>query len=82
MIDKIAERAEAWVARWSGVLFPSSAVPRTTCSAGEFFLGNLVLTYAATVVVSLAYVLINYRHMVSGHAQGDAGERRARLATD
>jgi hypothetical protein len=77
MVEKIAERAEAWVARWSRVLFPSSALTAKECSAGEFFLGNLALTYAATIAVSLTYVLVSYRHVVARHAQGDAGESLA-----
>jgi hypothetical protein len=74
MIEKLAERAEAWIGRWSFALFGLSAPSEKRCTAGEFFVGNMLLSYAATISVSLGYVLVNFRHIVARHAQGDAGK--------
>lgn len=73
MIDKLSERSEAWMSRWAAVVFPraraSTVAPSSTA---EFLAGNLILSYFATLAVSLAYVLVRYSDVVHKHAQTDA----------
>jgi hypothetical protein len=54
VIDKLAERGEAWLHRWTAALGLAPA-DSSSSSTPEFLAGNLVLAFTATLVGAVAY---------------------------
>lgn len=70
MLEKIIEKAEAWMVRWSDlVLHPRTSGSATEIKPIEFFAGNLLLSYVVSIVTCLAFFAIYYRTILQEHVQ-------------